>query len=689
MKFRVLLLAGCLILSCTAKEVGVPPEAVVTPPPTENTGQDKPVKTPSLLPAETKPPEPKIDFPTRLNNLIKQLGDDDWHKREEATKEIQKIIDYYINGIAEDPEHLSPEMEYLVKVLDYASKNGNLPDSSDKADVEVKLRALRLYPPIKYRVLVHKDIAKLYPKVFDNLYAGEDDKLINWLKGQPKEIQTKALTIYREFLNSQNDEVRIEAVEQIGELQDTASLKQIFVLLNDINPILRHAAFLCVGKIGDESTIKDLLPLMQAEDADIRIYTAKSILALGGPDAIMENPVIDGLMPFLKEDTNTVLLGTTNTVLVETSNFMDKLGTRMAAKVPDILPLLKSENVITRQIATVVLSEIEDKSLAEHLLPLLQDCAEVQVWALYGLGKLKNPAAVKDIVPLLKNPDDKVREFAVFALDRIEDKSVVNVLMPLIKDASSRVRLKAIRAVNKLGGLPDIKKHALLKEIRPLLRDNNSDVVEEAVRTLGRLGDTSALNDILPLLNNNNSYYIHTRVEVIMALGRLGKEAVIKDLVPLLKESTARGDEALVWRNTQKTRDEVIRTLGRIGDRSVLKDLLPLLDDKNDDIKLNAAIVVTQFGDIRAVPVWIDLIDKYGIWYLSSYDDSVNDKWLRVTLDDVRGGYEFAREGLEKLTNKKMLDKDYRGQAKLWKEWWATEGKTWYEQELKKIEKKD
>jgi HEAT repeat protein len=393
-------------------------------------------------------------------------------------------------------------------------------------------------------------------------------------------------------------------------------------------------------------------------------------------------------------------------MVIEHSNMMFKLGKQAQGAVKDLLAMIQTGNDVSRSIAVVTLSEIGDKSCVKHILPLLDDSTMVRVWALYALGRLKNPEVIKDILPLLKDGDGDIREFAVFALDQIGDPAVVNHLMPLLKDSELTVRMRAIRAINKFGGFSNVKRQAILQEVRPLLKElpNRAggiafqdfyDNGTEIIRTIAALNDTFSAKDIVPLLHQ--FYYV--RAEAIMALGKLDKEAAVKHLVPLL---VARDEGTLT--NGKKTNNEVrevvIKTLTQVGDPSVLKSLLPLLEDPDDEIKLYTAIAVSRFGDIRAIPVWIYLIDKYGVWHLSSYEDRVNYGWLAVTIDEVRGGYEFAREGLEKLAGeaaaksrlfreKKIDSKDYIGQAKLWKAWWANEGKAWYEQELKKIEKKD
>jgi hypothetical protein len=68
----ILFLTGCLVVSCSAQQVfDIQPAGVAIEQLTDT------------------------QFQSRLNGLIRQLGDEDWSRREAATAEIHKIVDYY------------------------------------------------------------------------------------------------------------------------------------------------------------------------------------------------------------------------------------------------------------------------------------------------------------------------------------------------------------------------------------------------------------------------------------------------------------------------------------------------------------------------------------------------------------------------------------------------------------------
>ncbi|MFH1226910.1 MAG: HEAT repeat domain-containing protein [Planctomycetota bacterium] len=675
---------------------------------------------PEFIPPLTPPPLPEgLQFRTHLDTLIKQLGDNDWRTRESASKEIKSIVDYYIGGISEDPEHLSPNMSYLVKALEYASAKGHPPEVDAAPDLEIKMRALILYGPIRYRLIVHPDLIKLYPEIIDKLQNGDDQKVINWLGSQVDDVQRKGIALYKEFLRSAVSEVRRVAIERLGSLVGEAEvIKDLLPLLKDNDDNVRRLILNILNDKGNASIIPDLLPLTQYPIPRTRLELAKLVIRLGKESVAQE------LLPLLKDSDASIRY----TIVLYIRSLQNKSMSR------NLLPLLHDEDENIRANVVIEASQLKDSSLLKDILslfhdnsakvrgyaigtavelggesvindtiPLLKDksdevCAKAaaeicrlggleiikrhcnikdiaswlksndtvtQVYTLNILGKLKDASVIKDILPILQNDPDSplpwVKATAIETLGKLGDKSVAEILIPFLKHKDDLIRRMAIQSLGNLMG------HECIADILPLLKDDDLNTREVAVFILAHVGDSSIIPNIIPLLNEAN---ISFHPMIIRTLFKLGGPSVIEEqgllrmLLPLLQDKS------------QWTRAEIAQTLALISDKTAANDILPLLTDSDKMVRFNTAYALARIGDIRAIPVWIETVEDTEKIYL--YNDL--DNFIQfIPIEKI--AYAIAEECLEKLTGKKM-------HGTKWKEWWQAEGKSWYEAELAKLEKK-
>ncbi|MEW6027753.1 MAG: HEAT repeat domain-containing protein, partial [Planctomycetota bacterium] len=376
--------------------------------------------------------------------------------------------------------------------------------------------------------------------------------------------------------------------------------------------------------------------------------------------------------------------------------------------IKDLLPLIDDDNEHVRSDAIYTLSCLGDKSLVETILPKLEDGnPHVRLITIRALVKLGGPAMVKEhnlmkpILDLLEN--EYTVELAIKTLGELGDKSVIKELLPLMKDKETRIVLDAAYALVRLDGPLVIKEYGLLGDILTILKDKREENEYrrgEAVQLLGRLNDRSLVKYILPLLNDKSKY---VRSQVIRALEASGDKAIIKDLLPIVsndvnpqirletaliihklggpsairEHSVARQILSCLQDINKNTQTDTLTVLGRLGDNSVAKEIIPMLKDADEKIELSAAWALAQLKDIRALPVLIEAIDRQGSFY-----------------EFAPGGGHYlsplsqeAQKGLEKLTGKIMPGSrtDKEQMVRNWKDWWAKDGKTWYEEEVKKI----
>jgi HEAT repeat protein len=278
-----------------------------------------------------------------------------------------------------------------------------------------------------------------------------------------------------------------------------------------------------------------------------------------------------------------------------------------------------------------------DKSLvnANDILPMLSDTDESIRWqGVCIMLQVAGKPAMKHLIPMLKDSDAQIRGNVARLLIGLEDKSLIPKVLPLLEDADKYVRLAAIESLAYLGDDELIEKYALMDKLVSIAKGRDKRLKFQAIEVAVRIGQGDALE----------------------------KYGLIDELVNLIDD----GDEWLMTRS--------ITIAGKYGPPSIIKKILPFLKNKDLRIKLSAAWALTQQDDIRAVPVWIEHIDdECNVAIL--HDNRLADTGLTSIIY-------VADEPLRKLTGQTFNE---RRESKLWKDWWAKEGKTWYEEEVKKI----
>jgi HEAT repeat protein len=111
-------------------------------------------------------------------------------------------------------------------------------------------------------------------------------------------------------------------------------------------------------------------------------------------------------------------------------------------------------------------------------------------------GKSGDTSAVPVLIKALKDNDWYVREKAAYALEKIRDKSAVPALIEALRDESQGVRYYAAEALSKIG------KSAVPGLIKAL-NDGDMSVRCIAADTLGSIGDTSALEPLAYIAEND------------------------------------------------------------------------------------------------------------------------------------------------------------------------------------------
>ena len=247
--------------------------------------------------------------------------------------------------------------------------------------------------------------------------------------------------------------------------------------------------------------------------------------------------------------------------------------------------------------------------------------AIVALEQLASSGAAKGAAIVPGLQLALRNNSAQVRMHAAKLLGSIQDETAVPDLVRLLADPNNYVKDTAINALNRIGD----------PAIAPLL-----EVVETKARNLIPDEDTGFTADYQYIASAYiddlwmKKYRIGTQTAAIQTLGLLKAEVAVRPLIKELANEELKGGAlaALIEmrgvaippmldalkNGTNEIRIKVADALGTIGDRRAITPLIDVLNsDPHKEVK---ALAATGLGNIRArraVPALTEAL---------SYDDT-------------------------------------------------------------------
>ncbi len=218
--------------------------------------------------------------------------------------------------------------------------------------------------------------------------------------------------------------------------------------------------------------------------------------------------------------------------------------------------------------AAYTLGLLGDERAVDPLIAALKDeDAVVRVAAARALGRIGDERAVDPLIGALQDEDEIVREAAAWALGSIGDEQAVEPLIAALQDEDERTFVR-VAAGETLGLIGDEQAVAALIAV---LQDEEPPVQRVAAYALGRIEDTSAVPDLIALLNDT-SREPHVRSEVADALGKIKHQQAVDPLLAVLQN---REEDAIVRRGAA-------HALGMIGDERAVRPLISVMQDPEE-----------------------------------------------------------------------------------------------------------
>ena len=261
-----------------------------------------------------------------------------------------------------------------------------------------------------------------------------------------KEMAQKTIALLSEAVNQKNlkplleatkqghTEVRLFAIKEVSKLvasspggppaSDPSVFSHLIVLLADKEKDVRVAAVQALGEIGDEKAIDPLIATLNDEEVLVRERAAR---ALG---RFRQGTVVDALTDTLKKDDTALVIAACES--------LGQIGNNKA--VEPLVKLMGREEAKIREASAVALGRLKDQRAVAPLITALKDKEErVRWYAADSLGNLRDVQAVEPLVGLLSDNVARVREAAAGALGKIACVKAFEPLMKLLTDSDKAV----------------------------------------------------------------------------------------------------------------------------------------------------------------------------------------------------------------------------------------------------------
>jgi HEAT repeat protein len=483
-----------------------------------------------------------------------------------------------------------------------------------------------------------------------------DHKLENW--GTLKDIVAYAL-------GELGDERAIEILKEkseeenlgwgvpfaLSELSNEINIEDLKIMLEDENRSVKERAFALASDLGTEEVVDALIERLEEEAGyEFLFYVAKTLGQIGNSKAV--EPLLQ-MLERLKVGINYPNNGNSDDGRSDFIEALGRIGDKEAVE-PLITCLLEDGYKFHRAEAAQALGRIGDKRAVDPLIKVLRKDNEiVKSGCIDALRRIKDKRAVKPMIdvlshrltggatyadgggnignqlgtvlgdfgdvqtiqPLISALKDEYGQLGVpYALAKLGGEKVADIMIDAVKNCSSDYKTGIILA------LGEIKEDRVIDAILETLKDKEFSVKEQSIIALGKLKSKKGFSPLIDLLNHKESlkknYDEWTACSLlqstIVALGEIGNREAIKSLRNMLNDK-----DIFVRMN-------VAEALVKLGEASSIEILLNIMekpdeyvkyaaissDFAEENIKHNAALILANFGDKRAVKPLIEIIEE-------------------------------------------------------------------------------
>ena len=485
-------------------------------------------------------------------------------------------------------------LKYLESELDYVRIGviEALGEIGDSKALKPLFRVLKEGEPNEKNWVLHAlekidDPCAVGP-IFEHFKRESDSRGNNWRPWVhdthlDKLINENCIDVLGQFLQDDNENIRELSAYYLKKI-GTKSTEVILRSLEHNNPEVKLDAIQLLGELKDRRATEKLVPLLADTDIHIRRATIEALNNIHDPAAII--PIA-------------------NTRSEEERGEMDSLidmtlmGWNDSEAVGYFIELLKHPNKKVHKPAIISLHSMKHKDAIKPLMEFQVTCTDKKLrhFAIRILPDFENDEAIAAVKEIIKDPDPEIRYVVVQSLVDNESEAATEILCAALRDPDLEVRKEAATFLS-----PDFRKDPCILDvlIQALKDENDEELKLEVARNIGKIGDRRAVDSLIETLGLSEG---KTREAILMALSELGGPKVTKLYLGLVDEGGIIGDivENYITGKTESdslellieamdsesslTKELVALALGRLQDQRALEILEKYSDDPNEDVR--------------------------------------------------------------------------------------------------------
>ncbi len=357
-------------------------------------------------------------------------------------------------------------------------------------------------------------------------------------------IGTHAIPDLLRLIHQRDVELRLLAVEALGEIGDARAVPELLQALQD--PALHEAVIRALGQIGDQRAVPDLLEILDQSESQAREATVVALGAIGNPSAIsalarethgtysqaaikslvrIGTPAIPALYQIMEQyPFGSTIIGT------DIERILGEFGDVWIVPrlVKNLWVSVEGVGLVHEGLFKVFKTLIGrvGGSAVPVLLPMLQDQdTGVRVGTALALGEIGDRGAIPDLHQLLNDPERIVRSMTVVALGKIGDACSVLPIMRATRKWEHAQWWDAEEAVLKIGA-------AAVPVLIDALQSPDTADRRDAAHWLGRLGAPGAVEALCRVLHDKDLEVCKTVAE---ALDKIGDAGAVPSLLKILE----------------------------------------------------------------------------------------------------------------------------------------------------------
>lgn len=393
----------------------------------------------------------------KIRELVIELGSDRIEKRAAAFRALKRLGTSVVPSLKRARQHSNPEVSSrarqllrVIQVQERLSPNlklsipgieDRLAGLSDHGWTQVFLEIVDALKEQDEKVLSleNPDLDSLFPEAITGVETDEEQ----WnllIEVRRRRLHSAGPGVVR-MLGDDDEGVCKMAAHTLLKLNCDEGVPELIALLRSDDPRKRGIPIWALKKFDLEPFTEDILKVLRSKDYEIRRYAAKAV----GELKIMEAcPLLLDLL-----------------VHEESGEMMELAAARSLGKlapkgiVPEITPLLRSDEECVRWGAATALGELEARSAVPELARLVRDPNEaIRLAAITALGKLDTVKAIPHLRHRLDEGALEVSErMAILrTLAEMGHQGAVPGLMDLLKSDEWYIRSEALSSLALLSG---------------------------------------------------------------------------------------------------------------------------------------------------------------------------------------------------------------------------------------------